>query len=82
MPVIEVRDLVKRYRKGTVNAVDGISFAVATRLAEGTMPVRNRGSFAIAIARLFDENRRLIRQLDRKAEELEQENTRLKKLLK
>jgi len=28
MPVIEVRDLVKRYRKGTVNAVDGISFAV------------------------------------------------------
>jgi len=28
MQVIEVRDLVKRYRKGTVNAVDGISFAV------------------------------------------------------
>jgi ABC-2 type transport system ATP-binding protein len=28
MPVIEVRDLVKRYRKGTVNAVDGVSFDV------------------------------------------------------
>jgi ABC-2 type transport system ATP-binding protein len=28
MPVIEVRDLVKRYRKGTVNAVDRISFDV------------------------------------------------------
>jgi ABC-2 type transport system ATP-binding protein len=28
MPVIEVRNLVKRYRKGTVNAVDGISFDV------------------------------------------------------
>ena len=27
-PSIEVRDLVKRYRKGKVNAVDGISFAV------------------------------------------------------
>ena len=27
-PVIEVRDLVKRYRKGTVNAVDGVSFDV------------------------------------------------------
>jgi|SRR5579859_974361 len=27
-PVIEVRDLVKRYRKGTVNAVDGVSFEV------------------------------------------------------
>jgi ABC-2 type transport system ATP-binding protein len=27
-PAIEVRDLVKRYRKGKVNAVDGISFAV------------------------------------------------------
>ena len=26
--VIEVRDLVKRYRKGTVNAVDGVSFDV------------------------------------------------------
>src|SRR5207248_6555689 len=25
---IEVRDLVKRYRKGTVNAVDGVSFDV------------------------------------------------------
>jgi ABC-2 type transport system ATP-binding protein len=28
MPVIEVRDLVKRYRKGKVNAVDGVSFDV------------------------------------------------------
>jgi ABC-2 type transport system ATP-binding protein len=28
MAVIEVRDLVKRYRKGTVNAVDGVSFDV------------------------------------------------------
>jgi ABC-2 type transport system ATP-binding protein len=28
---IEVRDLVKRYRKGTVNAVDGISFDVEAR---------------------------------------------------
>jgi ABC-2 type transport system ATP-binding protein len=28
MPVIEVRDLVKRYRKAKVNAVDGVSFAV------------------------------------------------------
>jgi ABC-2 type transport system ATP-binding protein len=27
-PVIEVRDLVKRYRKGTGNAVDGVSFDV------------------------------------------------------
>jgi ABC-2 type transport system ATP-binding protein len=27
-PAIEVRDLVKRYREGKVNAVDGISFAV------------------------------------------------------
>jgi ABC-2 type transport system ATP-binding protein len=27
-PVIEVRDLVKRYRKAKVNAVDGITFAV------------------------------------------------------
>jgi len=27
-PAIEVRDLVKRYRKGKVNAVDGISFEV------------------------------------------------------
>ena len=27
-PAIEVRDLVKRYRKGTVNAVDGVSFEV------------------------------------------------------
>jgi len=27
-PAIEVRDLVKRYRKGTVNAVDGVSFDV------------------------------------------------------
>jgi ABC-2 type transport system ATP-binding protein len=27
-PAIEVRDLVKRYRKGKVNAVDGISFSV------------------------------------------------------
>jgi ABC-2 type transport system ATP-binding protein len=27
-PAIEVRDLVKRYRKGTVNAVDGVSFVV------------------------------------------------------
>jgi ABC-2 type transport system ATP-binding protein len=27
-PVIEVRDLVKRYRKGTANAVDGVSFDV------------------------------------------------------
>src|SRR5260370_7577659 len=27
-PAIEVRDLVKRYRKGTVNAVDGVSFRV------------------------------------------------------
>ncbi len=25
---IEVRDLVKRYRKGTANAVDGVSFDV------------------------------------------------------
>jgi sigma-54-dependent transcriptional regulator len=33
---------------------------------------------AIDIARLFDENRGLIRQLDRKAEELERENARLK----
>ena len=28
MPVIEVRNLVKRYRKGNVNAVDGVSFDV------------------------------------------------------
>ncbi len=27
-PAIEVRDLVKRYRKGTVNAIDGVSFEV------------------------------------------------------
>jgi len=27
-PAIEVRELVKRYRKGTVNAVDGVSFDV------------------------------------------------------
>jgi ABC-2 type transport system ATP-binding protein len=27
-PVVEVRDLVKRYRKAKVNAVDGLSFAV------------------------------------------------------
>ena len=27
-PVVEVRDLVKRYRKAKVNAVDGVSFAV------------------------------------------------------
>jgi ABC-2 type transport system ATP-binding protein len=27
-PAIEVRDLVKRYRKGTTNAVDGVSFSV------------------------------------------------------
>jgi ABC-2 type transport system ATP-binding protein len=27
-PVIEVRDLVKRYRKGTTNAVDGVTFDV------------------------------------------------------
>jgi len=27
-PAIEVRDLVKRYRKGTANAVDGVSFDV------------------------------------------------------
>jgi ABC-2 type transport system ATP-binding protein len=27
-PAIEVRDLVKRYRKGTANAVDGVSFEV------------------------------------------------------
>ena len=27
-PAIEVRNLVKRYRKGTVNAVDGVSFDV------------------------------------------------------
>src|SRR6202140_1717007 len=27
-PAIEVRDLVKRYRKGTGNAVDGVSFDV------------------------------------------------------
>src|SRR5438445_12231867 len=27
-PAIEVRDLVKRYRKGKVNAVDGVSFDV------------------------------------------------------
>src|SRR5712691_5013254 len=27
-PAIEVRDLVKRYRKGTVNAVDGVTFDV------------------------------------------------------
>src|SRR5690348_18433371 len=27
-PAIEVRDLVKRYRKATVNAVDGVSFDV------------------------------------------------------
>ena len=28
VPVVEVHDLVKRYRKGKVNAVDGVSFAV------------------------------------------------------
>ncbi|HEY8558361.1 MAG TPA: ABC transporter ATP-binding protein, partial [Actinomycetes bacterium] len=28
VPVVEVRDLVKRYRKAKVNAVDGVSFAV------------------------------------------------------
>ena len=27
-PIIEVRDLVKRYRRSHVNAVDGISFTV------------------------------------------------------
>ena len=27
-PVVEVRDLVKRYRKAKANAVDGVSFAV------------------------------------------------------
>jgi hypothetical protein len=27
-PAIEVRDLVERYRKGTTNAVDGVSFSV------------------------------------------------------
>ena len=27
-PAVEVRDLVKRYPKGRVNAVDGVSFAV------------------------------------------------------
>ena len=27
-PAIEVRDLIKRYRKGTANAVDGVSFEV------------------------------------------------------
>jgi ABC-2 type transport system ATP-binding protein len=27
-PAIEVRDLVKRYRKGTTNAVDGATFNV------------------------------------------------------
>jgi sigma-54-dependent transcriptional regulator len=43
--------------------------------------VRTIASFAavaIAIAKLFDDNRRMIRQLDRKAEELQQENVRLK----
>jgi len=28
MPVVEVHDLVKQYRKSKVNAVDGVSFAV------------------------------------------------------
>ncbi|HJT99961.1 MAG TPA: ABC transporter ATP-binding protein, partial [Actinomycetes bacterium] len=27
-PVVEVRELVKRYRKAKANAVDGVSFAV------------------------------------------------------
>jgi hypothetical protein len=27
-PAIEVRDLVQPYRKGTTNAVDGVSFSV------------------------------------------------------
>jgi sigma-54-dependent transcriptional regulator len=40
--------------------------------------IASYAAVAIAIARLFDDNRRLIRQLDRKAEELEQENVRLK----
>jgi sigma-54-dependent transcriptional regulator len=40
--------------------------------------VASHAGVAIAIARLLDDNRRLIRQLDRKAEELERENARLK----
>jgi sigma-54-dependent transcriptional regulator len=40
--------------------------------------ISSYAAVAIAIARLFDDNRRLIRQLDRKAEELEKENIRLK----
>ncbi|MBV8662409.1 MAG: sigma 54-interacting transcriptional regulator [Hyphomicrobiales bacterium] len=40
--------------------------------------IASYAAVAIAIARLFDDNRRLIRQLDRKAEELEKENARLK----
>jgi sigma-54 dependent transcriptional regulator len=40
--------------------------------------ISSYAAVAIAIARLFDDNRRLIRQLDRKAEELEIENLRLK----
>ena len=40
--------------------------------------ISSYAAVAIAIARLFDDNRRLIRQLDRKAEELEKENARLK----
>jgi sigma-54-dependent transcriptional regulator len=40
--------------------------------------IASYAAVAIAIARLFDENRRLIRQLDHRAEELEKENLRLK----
>jgi sigma-54 dependent transcriptional regulator len=40
--------------------------------------IASYAAVAIAIARLFDDNRRMIRQLDRKAEELEKENIRLK----
>jgi sigma-54 dependent transcriptional regulator len=40
--------------------------------------IASYAAVAIAIARLFDDNRRMIRQLDRKAEELEKENILLK----
>ena len=47
--VVEVRDLVKRYRKAKMNAVDGVSFAVRRGEVRAIQPAGRRGLLNAAL---------------------------------
>ncbi|TMF68847.1 MAG: ABC transporter ATP-binding protein [Chloroflexi bacterium] len=52
-PAIEVRELVKRYRKGTVNAVDGVSFIFQNPSLDMNLNGEENIRFHAALYRLY-----------------------------